>query len=325
MSGVKQKNKIKLLFSSAGRRVALMEIFMAEALGLGLALETHAIDVDPVWSPACQIADFQHTVPRVDSQEFVPTVLALCREYQISAIVPTSDLELLLYAQNRQQFAELGVRIWVSSEEAIKIFRDKYQSMRLFEQLGVHVPKTQYFHAGDKVDLQYPLVAKPLDGSCSEGLFFIQEEAELSTLDTERYNYILQEQIFGDELTVNVFVDQDQSFYCATPHLRKKVRDGEVCFAQTFDHPFIQEAAEKIAFGIPGLSGVFCFQGMLNEQGFFVFELNPRFGGGYPIADKAGNHMVRWLLQQLIGVQPEYSKQWQEGLRMLRYDAAVFV
>ena len=68
-----------------------------------------------------------------------------------------------------------------------------------------------------------------------------------------------------------------------------------------------------------------CFQGIMDEKGAFkVFEINGRFGGGYPICDKAGGAFVRWLLQKLLGISPDYHNNWKSGLKMLRYDAAVF-
>ena len=56
-----------------------------------------------------------------------------------------------------------------------------------------------------------------------------------------------------------------------------------------------------------------------------VFEINARFGGGYPICDQAGGTFAKWILQKLAGQRPSYNDQWIEGVRMLRYDDAIFL
>ena len=55
-----------------------------------------------------------------------------------------------------------------------------------------------------------------------------------------------------------------------------------------------------------------------------IFEINARFGGGYPVCDRAGGTFAKWILQDLCGQEPDYHDTWKEGVRMLRYDAAVF-
>jgi carbamoyl-phosphate synthase large subunit len=56
-----------------------------------------------------------------------------------------------------------------------------------------------------------------------------------------------------------------------------------------------------------------------------VFEVNARFGGGYPLAHEAGAHFTRWLLEESTGLPLTATSVWEEGVLMLRYDAAFFV
>ena len=57
-----------------------------------------------------------------------------------------------------------------------------------------------------------------------------------------------------------------------------------------------------------------------------VIEVNARFGGGFPLAREAGADFPRWLVEEVAGL-PSTAREdgWQDGLVMLRYDAAVFV
>lgn len=72
--------------------------------------------------------------------------------------------------------------------------------------------------------------------------------------------------------------------------------------------------------------GVLCFQAFVDRQGrASVFEINARFGGGYPLAHHAGATMARWLLEERLGLPCSAHNAWREGVAMLRYDAAVFL
>ena len=72
--------------------------------------------------------------------------------------------------------------------------------------------------------------------------------------------------------------------------------------------------------------GPICAQAIENEaKEAAVIEINARFGGGYPLAHKAGAEFARWLLELHLGIPCSANNDWQKNLAMLRYDAALFV
>jgi carbamoyl-phosphate synthase large subunit len=85
-------------------------------------------------------------------------------------------------------------------------------------------------------------------------------------------------------------------------------------------------AAEKVGEALRGQAfGALCFQAMVNASGeATVFELNARFGGGYPLADHAGAHFAKWLMEAVLGLPSSANNSWRDDVTMLRYDAAVF-
>ena len=55
-------------------------------------------------------------------------------------------------------------------------------------------------------------------------------------------------------------------------------------------------------------------------------EINPRFGGGFPLSDAAGAHYPKYLIEEyLLDKELSYFEDWEDHLLMLRYDEAVFV
>jgi len=57
-----------------------------------------------------------------------------------------------------------------------------------------------------------------------------------------------------------------------------------------------------------------------------ALEINPRFGGGYPLAQAAGAEFPDWLIREyFLGETVNFFDRWEENLIMLRYDAKVVV
>jgi len=319
--------KITLLFSSAGRRVELIQCFREAAQQLKLDLVVIAIDMDPSWSPACQVADLYVRVPRCTSDEFPSQVAALCKQQKVNLIIPTIDTELSVYAGMRNSLASIGTEVLVSPEAIIKVTRDKEATAHILNNHSIPVPHTWAVEdvLQEKVHPVFPLLLKPKAGSCSKGIIKINSHSELKDIAINVTLYVLQEICTGVEFTINCFYNRTGECVSCVPHFRNFVRDGEVCFAQTKRVPAFTEIAHSLSKIFEGLWGSLCFQGYrAYDESVKVFEINARFCGGYPICDRAGGTFARWILQDLIGREPDYHDNWREGIRMLRYDAAIF-
>ena len=324
---MKGKKHIKIILSSAGRRVELINCFRTAAKEIGCRLEIIAIDAEPEWSPACQIADAAYRVPKVAAPGYVDVVTGICMKHDVRFIVPTIDTELPVYADSRKVFESIGTEILLSRQPAISIARDKLKTSEMLAAYGIKTPKSwPAVCLNEMVELpSFPLMMKPVDGSCSSGIFIADTVQKIFDAKVNLDNYVAQELCKGDEYTVNAFYDRNGKWIACVPHFRKYIRGGEVCFAETKRVPEFTEIAKKLQNIFKGLWGNICFQGFLDKNlRATVFEINARFGGGYPICDQAGGTYVKWILQDMMGQEPDYHDEWQIGLRMLRYDAAVF-
>ena len=340
---------MNICVSSAGRRVALLGCFHSAMRELGLEGRVCAVDCSRS-APAFHLADSAWQVPACDSSEFVPEIMALCQREQIALLVPTIDTELAAYAAHRRAFADIGVAVSVSAPETIAIAADKVLTHRWLVDNGF--PTVRQALPGEVMarpeDWSFPVIAKPRGGSAGMGVSCVRTREALRVAMEERDDLVIQEIAPGHEYTVNVYVDASGHCRCAVPHCRLEVRAGEVSKGVTVKHYGLMDMARRIAEALPGARGALNIQCFLDEGGseaparvpplagraaqallappIRIIEINPRFGGGYPLAHAAGASFTKWLIQETAGLQLDDCRdQWQDNLAMLRYEEAVFL
>lgn len=321
-------DRFNVLISSAGRRHALLDLFRRALRQLDLHGELMAVDATPL-SAAFQSADRAFVVPRTASPEFIPTVLELCRAHEIRLVVPTIDPELPLYAAHREAFARIGTTVAISSPAVVAIGNDKVLTHRWLREAGFPVPRQAT--VGEVLEAQaqwpFPLFAKPVNGSGSVGATVVHDAAELGAV-ARGGGFLVQTLAPGVEHTIDFLADRAGRCRCAVPRRRLEVRAGEMSKGVTVRSPLLEGLAERLCAALPGAYGTLCVQAFHDEESgaLTVIELNPRFGGGYPLAWEAGAQFPRWMIEELLGLPSTASRDgWRDGLVMLRYDEAVFL
>ena len=62
------------------------------------------------------------------------------------------------------------------------------------------------------------------------------------------------------------------------------------------------------------------------EDSFKAIEINPRFGGGYPLSYSAGANYPQMLIREYLLNEPvDFFDSWEKNLLMLRYDAKILL
>lgn len=319
------RRELTILFLSAGRRVELMECFRKDARDLGLSLRVLAADIKPDWSAACAKADRAFSVPKCTTDEFPGFLHDLCVRERVGLIIPTIDTELPVLSRLAPALETVGSHTVISSNAVVEMARDKLLTARMLGDAGISVPGTIPLEEFSELPpgWSWPLFAKPRAGSSSIGIRIVQA-VDVPSLKEEA-NMILQERLTGSEYTVNMFFDRSGTLKAVVPHLRVETRSGEVSKAETCRIEDLEGIGWKLGEMLDHANGPICFQAMRRATGeFAIFEINARFGGGFPIAHKAGARFSRWLLEEHAGLPSTAHNNWRSGIRMLRYDSAVF-
>lgn len=313
-----------VLVLSAGRRVELVEAFRAELTALIPGAKVFAADLSPQLAPACQVADAAFQVPRVTNAEYCDRIIDICVANAIGLVVPTIDTELLMLSERVADFEARGIHLIISSPELVRNCRDKRKTAAFLEKVDIRSPRIY-----DTGNLTFPCFAKPYDGSCSVGASIVQSRENLTQemLDNPRMMYA--ELIGKDhaEYTVDVFYNKRGKMCCLVPRERIEVRGGEVSKGATRKHALYDFLLPRLE-AVPGARGCLTFQffAKVNEGSFLAIEINPRFGGGYPLSYAAGANYPGWLIREyLLNEEITFFDQWEQDLLMLRYDAKVLV
>jgi carbamoyl-phosphate synthase large subunit len=319
---------MNVLISSGGRRVGLAKCFRESLAALRLNGRIVGIDASSC-APIAHFVDAFYEVPRCTDASFLPAVEQICERERVDVIVPAIDTELPVYAAAKESFRRRGIVIAVSTPETIEISSNKVLTHSWLSARGFPVPKqsTPECVLAEPSEWRLPLIVKLKNGSASVGVRVVQSLEELAAAaSSDSDNWIVQELIAGSEYTVNVFVNGHGQCICAVPHARLEVRAGEVSKARTVRNEALMQTVIRIVEALPGAYGALNVQCFLTPAGEIrIIEINARFGGGYPLAHKAGAEITRWLLQDVLGSGPAtFYNTWEDGLLMLRYDEAVF-
>lgn len=314
-----------ILITSAGKRVALVRAFQQELKSLIRLGKVYTTDMNPEMAPACIVSDEFFTVPPVTAPEYIDDLLSICLSNDIGLVVPTIDTELLLLAQNKQRFENAGIVVCVPGETFVSLCRDKRKTITFFDRIGIRVPRQI-----DKSHPTFPLFAKPFDGSLSRNLHIIRCAEELTPQIMGDSKLIFMELIDKteyQEFTVDMYYGKDNVLKSVVPRERVEIRAGEINKGYTRKNEIIDFLRERMGY-VKEAIGCICLQIFFHphEHEIIGIEINPRFGGGYPLSYAAGANFPAYLIREyLLGEKIEYSDSWTDNLLMLRYDDAVFV
>ncbi len=270
----------------------------------------------------------------VDRNDYVESVLRVCRSYDLQVVLPGADEPMVLLNEARASFERDGIRIAGNSHEAVRKFSDKAFTFRLLKDLGFHVPQT--FTAEAREDLEgmvFPCVIKPAEGSGGSRFVFLAADAE------EAAQYVTYLVNHDKKALVQEYVgDEEGEFTVGVLHLPDGRLVGSLALRRLFetklsysfkgrsgvlssgysqglvDHfPDVCRVAERIACET-GSEGPLNVQGRVRGGALLPFEINPRFSASAYLRALAGfnepdiflQHLVRGTPPPPISIRPGY-------------------
>ncbi|WP_431280222.1 ATP-grasp domain-containing protein [Leifsonia poae] len=311
----------RVLVTGAGgpAGVAVIRSLLARA-----DVEVLAADMDG-WASGLYLvpAENRRIVPAGRAETFVDDLIAMCSADSVDVLFSTVDVELPGLAARRDELVAVGTALAAPSYETLTVCLDKYKLAKRCAP-STAVPETRLLNReGVGHDWEFPVIVKPRSGAGSRGVKLIADRGALEALGTDE-SILIQENLPGEEFSVDVLAALDGSVIAAVPRSRERVDSGVSIAGRTVRRDELIDTASEVARAI-GLTGVANVQLRYSKAGIpALLEVNPRFPGAMPLTIAAGVDMPSLLLDLVLG-QPVPSTVDFVELANVRYLEDVFL
>lgn len=312
---------MNILLLSVGTRNKIVQYFKKV---LGADGKVIATDMSPL-APAIYEADKFYQVPRITDEGYLDIILDICRKEKISGVLSLIDPELSLLAKHRDAFAAVGTAVIGSSYELCERALDKMQMYQWLCAKGYkcarsYVDKDAFYADEAAGNITYPVFVKPVRGSASIAISKVYDRETVELLFAHNDNLMIQELLDGQEIGADVYIDM-LSGQVVSIFTKKKIvmRAGETDKAVSFKDEKLFALIEKFVneSGWRGQIDIDIFE-VRGE--YFISEVNPRFGGGYPHAYECGCDHMAMILNNLNGMEnTKHIGAYDNDVYMMKY------
>lgn len=313
---------MNILILSAGTRNKIVKYFVKTLDGTGKVIATDMSNL----APAIYEADKHYIVPKMTAPEYLDVVLDICKKEEITGVLSLIDPELSLLAENREKFEAVGTTVIGSSYELCEMSLDKFQMYNWLETHGYkcaksYIDKGAFFSDIEAGLITYPVFVKPARGSASISISKVYDRETVELLFDHEEGLMIQEFLDGQEIGADVYIDMVSHEVVSIFTKKKlKMRAGETDKAVSFKDEKLFALIERFVkdAGYNGQIDIDIFD--INGE-YYISEVNPRFGGGYPHAFESGADHMKLIVNNLKGKANDcVIGQYEEGTYMMKYN-----
>ena len=313
---------INILILSAGTRNKVVQYFRKNIADKGSVIAT---DMSTL-APAIYEADKYYIVPPMSKPEYLGIILDVCKKEKVSGVLSLIDPELSLLAEHKAEFEAVGTTVIGSSYELCEMSLDKFQMYRWLVSHGYkcaksYMDKEAFFADVDAGLIRYPVFVKPARGSASISISKAYDRETVELLFAHEDGLMIQEFLDGQEIGADVYIDMISHEVVSIFTKKKlKMRAGETDKAVSFKDEKLFDLIERFACeaGYNGQIDIDIFE---VDGEYYISEVNPRFGGGYPHAYESGADHMKLILNNLEGMYNEkHIGDYRDGTYMMKFN-----
>lgn len=312
---------MNILVLSCGTRNKIIQYFKRELNGAGKVIAT---DMSPN-APALYEADVHYIVPRMTAPGYLDMIYDICRKEQVTGVLSLIDPELSLLALHEEEFHALGVTVIGSFYDLCERTLDKWQMFCWLKEHGYacaesYIDREAFYGDVRAGKINYPVFVKPIRGSASIAISKVQDQETVDLLFEHADDLMIQEYLKGQEIGADCYIDMISGELISVFTKKKLVmRAGETDKSISFKDTELFALIERFVkeAGFRGQIDIDIFE---CEGKYYISEVNPRFGGGYPHAYEAGANHMKYIVNNLQGkVNEPQIGEYESGVIMMKY------
>ena len=169
--------------------------------------------------------------------------------------------------------------------------------------------------------ITYPVFVKPARGSASIAISKVYDKETVDLLFAHDDGLMIQEYLDGQEIGADVYIDMISGEVVSIFTKKKiKMRAGETDKAVSFKNEKLFELIRKFVSeaGYRGQIDIDIFD---IDGEYYISEVNPRFGGGYPHAYESGCDHMKLITTNLEGkVNKVHIGEYESCIYMMKYN-----
>lgn len=314
---------MNILILSSGTRNKIVQYFNKAVGENGKVVCTDMSNL----APSIYEADKFYIVPRMTEPGYIEVIFDICKKEKINGVLSLIDPELSLLAENKDKFAALGVEVIGSSYELCELSLDKFAMYSWLENHGYkcaksYMKKEDFFADVELGKAKYPVFVKPARGSASIAISKVYDKETVELLFAHDEGLMIQEFLDGQEIGADVYIDMISGEIISIFTKKKLLmRAGETDKAESFKDEKLMELIKQFVSeaGYRGQIDIDVFD--VNGE-YYLSEVNPRFGGGYPHAYESGADHMKLIVNNLEGNTNDcvVGENYEVGTYMMKYN-----
>lgn len=298
-----RKNKLNIIVTSAGTASAI-SVIKSLKHQTDFNIRITAVDSDNL-AAGLYLADQYYIVPRANESNYIETLISIGKKENATILLPIYSKEINIIAANRNLLETNNLRTLLPDSSTIDLCDNKKEMNKLIMEMGFKIPKTYTNEELKSLsENQYPLFVKPNTGSSSANTFVVNKKEEMLD-EYETNEFIVQEYIKAEEVTVDIFCNNNHDAMVIAPRLRLATKSGQSIKGKTIsDNPFssiIKKICKELK--IRGACNVQFFY--RNGEAIFI-EMNPRYAaGGLMLTVLAGANIPLLVIKEILNIPIE--------------------
>lgn len=313
---------MNFLILSAGTRNKIVQYFKMALAEKGCVIATDCSDI----APAIYDADKYYIVPRMTAPEYLNVILDICKNEKVNGVLTLIDPELSLLAEHEEDFKAVGATVIGSSYELCEMSLDKYQMYNWLTAHGYrcaksYIDKEAFFADVAAGRIAYPVFVKPIRGSASISISKVYDRETVELLFAHEDGLMIQEFLDGQEIGADVYIDiVSHEVVSIFTKKKLKMRAGETDKAVSFKDEKLFSLIEQFVKDA-GYNGQIDIDIFFVNGEYYISEVNPRFGGGYPHAFESGADHMSLIVNNLKGRRNEkHIGDYRSGTYMMKFN-----